>query len=165
MSSGDGDGGLDQATAWDAGNGQVGQVEAALDRAVTVAASPTGLAEVAGVDDDVDVEAVDVLVGAGSPGGGDGRLPRLGALVRAMEAVRAASAAADSTAAWVVAVRPPKMISPTNSTNAGTPMTASMAAEPRSSRCLDAASSRRGQPLHGTDARLDDHRVSSRGSR
>ena len=53
--------------------------------------------------------------------------------VRAIDAVRAASAAADSMAEWVVAVRPPKMISPTNSTKAGTPTAASTAAEPRSS--------------------------------
>src|SRR3954469_21595578 len=51
------------------------------------------------------------------------------ALVRSRDAERAASAAAVSTDWCVVAVRPPKMMSPTKSRNAGTPMTASMAAD------------------------------------
>ena len=82
--------------------------------------------------------------------------PRAG--VRAIEAVRAASAAADSTAEWVVAVRPPKMMSPTKSTKAGRPTTASIAADPRSSLSAP-TSSRCGQPLHGQRRGLDDHGV------
>ena len=42
--------------------------------------------------------------------------------MRASEADRAASAAADWSASWVVAVRPPKMIRPTKSAKAGTPI-------------------------------------------
>ena len=52
--------------------------------------------------------------------------------VRAMDAVRAASLAADSTAWFAMATRPAKKINPTNSMKAGTPMTVSMTAEPRS---------------------------------
>src|SRR5450759_313482 len=57
--------------------------------------------------------------------------------VRAMEADRAASAAADCTPWWAIATRPAKTIRRTNSMKAGTPITASMTAEPRSgSGCL-----------------------------
>src|SRR5665647_754353 len=57
--------------------------------------------------------------------------------VRAMDAERAASAAADCTAWWAIATRPAKTMRATNSMKAGTPITASMTAEPRSrSRCL-----------------------------
>src|SRR5450631_371021 len=57
--------------------------------------------------------------------------------VRAMEAERAASAAADCTPWWAIATRPAKTIRRTNSMKAGTPITASMTAEPRSgSVCL-----------------------------
>jgi hypothetical protein len=52
--------------------------------------------------------------------------------VRAMEAVRAAWVAAESTAWVAMATRPAKMMSPTNSRNAGSPIAASSAAEPRS---------------------------------
>jgi hypothetical protein len=51
-----------------------------------------------------------------------------------IEAERAASAAADWTTSWVIAVRPPKTMSPTNSAKAGTPIAASIDADPRSSR-------------------------------
>ena len=68
------------------------------------------------------------------PAAADCASARAACWVRAMDADRAAEAAADSTAWWATATRPAKMIRPTKSRNAGTPMTASIAAEPRSAR-------------------------------
>ena len=52
--------------------------------------------------------------------------------VREIDAERAALVAAASTAWCAMAIRPAKMMSPTKSRNAGTPITVSMTAEPRS---------------------------------
>ena len=54
--------------------------------------------------------------------------------VRAMEAVRADAVAAESTAWVAIATRPARMIRATKSMNAGSPIAASSAAEPRSGR-------------------------------
>jgi hypothetical protein len=54
--------------------------------------------------------------------------------VRAIDADRADSAAADSTTCRATAYRPAVMINATNSKNAGTMITASIVAEPRSVR-------------------------------
>ena len=52
--------------------------------------------------------------------------------VRVIDAERAALFAAASTAWCAMAIRPARMMSPTKSRNAGTPITVSMTADPRS---------------------------------
>ena len=56
-----------------------------------------------------------------------------GPWVRDIDAVLAASAAAASTACWAMANRPPVRMRNTNSMNAGTQITVSITADPRSS--------------------------------